>query len=56
MDAIFSNAQPVDEEGNPVDLRLEEVEVEAEVVEAEIVEADPQEVEAVTAEVAEEEE
>jgi trigger factor len=55
MDVIFSNAQPVDEEGNPVDLKLEE-EVEAEVVEAEIIEADPQEVEAVTAEVAEEEE
>ncbi len=56
MDVVFSNAQPVDEDGNPVDLSLEEVEVEAEVVEAEIVEAEPQEVEAVTAEVVEEEE
>ena len=34
LDAILSNANPVDEEGNPVDLSLEVNEVEAEVVEA----------------------
>ena len=56
MDVVFSNAQAVDEDGNPVDLSLEEVEVEAEIVEAEIVETAPQEVEAITVEVAEEEE
>lgn len=35
LDAILSAAKPVDEEGNPVDLRLEVSEVEAEIVEAE---------------------
>jgi O-acetyl-ADP-ribose deacetylase (regulator of RNase III) len=38
LDAILSAANPVDEEGNPVDLRLNVTEVEAEVVEAEPVE------------------
>jgi trigger factor len=38
LDAILSTANPVDEEGNPVDLRLDVTEVEAEVVEAEPVE------------------
>jgi trigger factor len=38
LDAILSAAKPVDEEGNPVDLRLDVTEVEAEVVEAEPVE------------------
>ncbi len=56
MDVLFANAQPVDEDGNPVDLSLEDAEVEAEVVEAEVVEAEPQEVEAVIVEVVEEEE
>ena len=46
LDAILSNAQPVDEDGNPVDLSIEVPEVEAEVVEGEIVEG-----EIVTAEV-----
>ena len=35
MDAILSAANPVDEDGNPVDLKLNVTEVEAEVVEAE---------------------
>jgi len=51
LDVVFSNANPVDEDGNPIDLSLLETEVEAEVVEAE-----PIEVEAVIAEVVEEEE
>jgi trigger factor len=38
LDAILSTANPVDEEGNPVELRLDVTEVEAEVVEAEPVE------------------
>ena len=38
LDAILSNAQPVDEEGNPVDLSLNVPEVEAQVVEAEVLE------------------
>jgi trigger factor len=51
LDVVFSNANPVDEDGNPIELSLQVSEVEAEVVEAE-----PLEVEAVTAEVVEEEE
>jgi trigger factor len=51
LDVVFSNANPVDEDGNPIDLSLQVTEVEAEVVEAE-----PIEVEAVIAEVVEEEE
>jgi trigger factor len=51
LDVVFSNANPVDEDGNPIDLSLEVTEVEAEVVEAE-----PFEAEVVTAEVVEEEE
>jgi trigger factor len=51
LDVVFSNANPVDEDGNPIELSLQVTEVEAEVVEAE-----PLEVEAVTAEVVEEEE
>jgi trigger factor len=51
LDVVFSNANPVDEDGNPVDLSLQVTEVEAEVVEAE-----PFEAEVVTAEVVEEEE
>jgi trigger factor len=38
LDAILSTANPVDEEGNPVEFRLDVTEVEAEVVEAEPVE------------------
>ena len=41
LDAILSAANPVDEDGNPVDLKLNVTEVEAEIVEAEIVEAEP---------------
>jgi trigger factor len=51
LDVVFSNANPVDEDGNPIELSLQVTEVEAEVVEAE-----PVEVEAVIAEVVEEEE
>jgi hypothetical protein len=51
LDVVFSNANPVDEDGNPVDLSLKVTEVEAEVVEAE-----PLEGEVVAAEVLEEEE
>jgi trigger factor len=51
LDVILSNANPVDEDGNPVDLRLQVEEVEAEVVEAEPVEG-----EVIAAEVVEEEE
>jgi trigger factor len=36
MDAILSSAQPVDENGEPVDLKLQVNEVDAEVVEAEV--------------------
>ena len=39
LDAILSNANPVDEDGNPVDLSLRVNEVEAEVVATETVEA-----------------
>jgi hypothetical protein len=35
LDVILSAANPVDEEGNPVDLKLNVTEVEAEIVEAE---------------------
>jgi O-acetyl-ADP-ribose deacetylase (regulator of RNase III) len=35
MDAILSAANPVDEDGNPVELKLKATEVEAEIVEAE---------------------
>jgi trigger factor len=52
---ILSAARPVDEEGNPVDLKLEMAEVEAEIVEAEPVGEVPSG-EVVFAEVAEEEE
>jgi trigger factor len=59
LDAILSAARPVDEDGNPVELRLVATEVEAEVVEAEIVEheveAEVQALEVVTADVEEEE-
>ena len=51
LEAIISNAQPVDEDGNPLDLTLEVPEVEAEIIDDEIVEG-----EVVTAEVVEEEE
>jgi trigger factor len=51
LDVVFSNANPVDEDGNPIDLSVEVTEVEAEVVEAELVEG-----EVVAAEVLEEEE
>jgi trigger factor len=40
LDAILSSANPVDEDGNPVDLSLRVNEVKAEVVEAEVVEAE----------------
>jgi trigger factor len=50
LDAILSNATPVDEDGNPVDLSLEVPEVEAEVIADQAVEAE------VVAEVVEEEE
>ena len=46
LDAILSNAQPVDEDGNPVDLSLQTPEVEAQVID------DSVEAEVVTAEVA----
>ncbi|MEX1124367.1 MAG: trigger factor [Acidimicrobiia bacterium] len=51
LDVVFSNANPVDEDGNPIDLSLQVNEYEAEVVEAEPVEA-----EVVTAEAVEGEE
>jgi trigger factor len=51
LDVVFTNANPVDEDGNPVDLSLQVTEVEAEVVETE-----PLEAEVVIAEVVEEEE
>ena len=41
LDAILSAANPVDEDGNPIDLKMNVTEVEAEIVEAEIVEAEP---------------
>ena len=50
LDAILSNANPVDEEGNPVDLSIEVPEVEAEVIDDETFEED-----VVIAEVVEEE-
>ncbi|MCZ6519437.1 MAG: trigger factor [Actinobacteria bacterium] len=50
LDAVLSNATPVDEDGNPVDLSLEVPEVEAEVIADQAVEAE------VVAEVVEEEE
>lgn len=50
MDAIMSSANPVDENGNPVDLDLE-----VNTVEAEIVEAEPVEGEVIAAETEEEE-
>ena len=54
LDAILSAANPVDEDGNPVDLKLSVTEVEAEIVEAEPVGEIP--VGEVVAELAEEEE
>ena len=56
LEAILSNAQPVDEDGNPLDLTLEVPEVEAEVVDDEIVEGEVVTAEVVAAELAEEEE
>ena len=56
LDAILTNATPVDEEGNPVDLSLKIPEVEAEVVDDETVEAEIVTAEVVAAETAEEEE
>ena len=56
LEAILSNAQPVDEDGNPVDLTLEVPEVEAEVIDDEIVEGEVVTAEVVVAELAEEEE
>lgn len=41
LDAILSTANPVDEDGNPVDLKQDVTEVEAEIVEAEPVEGIP---------------
>jgi len=55
LDAILTNASPVDEDGNPVDLSLEVPEVEAEVIVDEAVEAEVV-AEVVVAETAEEEE
>ncbi|MGH8946811.1 MAG: hypothetical protein ACRDVL_11780, partial [Acidimicrobiia bacterium] len=49
LDAILSNANPVDEDGNPVDLSTEVNEVEAEIVDGAV------EGEVVTAEIVEEE-
>ncbi|MGH8952561.1 MAG: trigger factor [Acidimicrobiia bacterium] len=54
LDAILSAANPVDEDGNPVDLKLSVTEVEAEIVEAEPVGEIP--LGEVVAELAEEEE
>ena len=51
LDAILSNAQPVDEDGNPLDLTLEVPEVEAEVVSEDIVEGEVVTAEVVVAEV-----
>ena len=51
LDAILSNAQPVDEDGNPLDLTLEVPEVEAEVVSEDIVEGEVITAEVVAAEV-----
>lgn len=56
LDAILSNAQPVDEEGNPVDLSLQVPDVEAEVVDDDAVEAEVVTAEVVAAEPVEEEE
>lgn len=50
MDAILSNATPVDEDGKPVELSVQAREVEAELVDEDAVEA-----EIVTAEAVEEE-
>ncbi len=55
LEAILTNATPVDEDGNPVDLSLEVPEVEAEVIVDEAVEAEVV-AEVVAAETAEEEE
>ncbi len=56
LDAILTNATPVDEDGDPVDLSLQVPEVEAEVVDDETVEAEIVTTEVVAAEPAEEEE
>jgi hypothetical protein len=40
LDAILTNAQPVDEDGNPVELTVDVPEVEAEVLDDEIVEGE----------------
>ena len=56
LEAILSNAQPVDEDGNPLDLTLEVPEVEAEVVSDDIIEGEVVTAEVVAVELAEEEE
>ena len=56
LDAILSNARPVDEEGNPVDLSLQVPEVEAEVMDVKTVEAEIVTAEVVASEPAKEEE
>ena len=56
LDAILSNAQPVDEDGNPLDLTLQVPEVEAEVIDDEIFEGEIVTAEVVAAETVEEEE
>jgi trigger factor len=56
LDAILSNARPVDEDGNPVDLSLQVPEVEAEVMDVGTVEAEIVTAEVVAADPAKEEE
>ncbi|MGB7858982.1 MAG: trigger factor [Acidimicrobiia bacterium] len=56
LDAILSNAQPVDEDGNLLDLTLQVPEVEAEVLDDAIIEGEIVTAEVVAAEPAEEEE
>ena len=43
LDAILSNADPVDEDGNPVDLSLKVNEVEAEIIDDDAVLAEEEE-------------
>lgn len=56
MEVILSNATPVDEDGNELDLSLEVPEVEAEVVDEDAVEAEVVEAEVAAVQTAEEEE
>ena len=56
LEAILSNAQPVDEDGNPLDLTLEVPEVEAEVMDDDIVEGEVVAAEVVASETEDEEE